>query len=107
MCTFACWGCRFGHRFELPLLAQSVLMVSAMLYMMHACVEGCYKASAKKVRIYGEANSTHSHPKSGYLLNFLLPVPVPRPFCRGLATSRALNHTHAGSPFGALAGPAR
>lgn len=42
----------FGHRFELPLLAQSVLMVSAMLYMMHACVEGCYKASAKKVRIY-------------------------------------------------------
>lgn len=42
----------FGHPFELPLLAQSVLMVSSMLYMMHACVDGCYDAHGRKRRLH-------------------------------------------------------
>ena len=87
MCTcvrvsfFPSFFSRFGHRFELPLLAQSVLMVATMLYMMHACVEGCYDASAKKTRIYGEA-----HPSTRVLLSQLRS----HLFCRGMATSRAL-----------------
>jgi len=42
----------FGHPFEFPLLAQSILMVAAMLFLMHACVEGCYDNTGRVVRIY-------------------------------------------------------
>lgn len=42
----------FGHPFELPLLAQSVLMVAAMMYMMHACVDGCFDVKGRKRRLH-------------------------------------------------------
>lgn len=43
----------FGRPFELPLLAQSVLMVATMLYMMHVCV-GTYKfdTGRKKMSLF-------------------------------------------------------
>lgn len=31
--------CRFGKHYELPLLAQSVIMIGTMMAMMHICVE--------------------------------------------------------------------
>eukprot|EP00040_Diaphanoeca_grandis_P019341 m.102075 g.102075 ORF g.102075 m.102075 type:complete len:248 (+) comp27381_c0_seq3:84-827(+) len=42
----------FGHPFEFPLLAQSILMVVAMLFLMNACVEGCYDTGGRNIRIY-------------------------------------------------------
>jgi hypothetical protein len=36
---FICIFLRFGHGFELPLLAQSVVMIAAMLVMVRLCVD--------------------------------------------------------------------
>ena len=40
VCTFMCvFVCRFGVRYELPLLFQSLLMITTMLAMVHLCVK--------------------------------------------------------------------
>ena len=36
--VFECIFPRFGKRYELPLLIQSVIMIATMLAMMHICV---------------------------------------------------------------------
>jgi len=43
----------FGRPFELPLLAQSILMVGMMLFMMHVCVETYRFEQKPSVRIFG------------------------------------------------------
>ena len=37
--TISSYVSRFGKHFELPLLAQSIIMIVTMMAMMHICVE--------------------------------------------------------------------
>lgn len=39
----------FGHPFELPLLAQSILMVGVMMILIHACVDLTFHPTPRKV----------------------------------------------------------
>ena len=47
----------FGKRFELPLLIQSVVMITTMLIMLHLCVETKRKKEGAEKRLWREYTS--------------------------------------------------